>query len=193
MLSTLLGPVARRWALRVGRSLHRYGVSPNALTVSGFLLSAFVAWVLSGGNYLAGGLLTLFAGSFDMLDGAVARAGNRVSVFGGFLDSTLDRYSEAVLLLGLVVHFLRTGNDTAVVLTYLTIIGSLMISYTRARSEAAGLKNESGLLARPERVVLLGVLLVLGAPVIALWILAVLTNFTAAQRVYHVYKATGVS
>lgn len=173
--------------------MHRYGVSPNALTVSGFLLSAFVAWVLSGGNYLAGGLLTLFAGSFDMLDGAVARAGNRVSVFGGFLDSTLDRYSEAVLLLGLVVHFLRIGNDTAVVLTYLTIIGSLMISYTRARSEAAGLKNESGLLARPERVVLLGVLLVLGAPVIALWILAVLTNFTAAQRVYHVYKATGVS
>lgn len=193
MLSALLGPAARRWALRVGRSLHRSGVSPNALTVTGFLLSAFVAWVLSGGNYLAGGLLILFAGSFDMLDGAVARAGNRVSVFGGFLDSTLDRYSEAVLLLGLLVHFLRVGNDTAVVLTYITIIGSLMISYTRARSEAAGLKNESGLLARPERVVLLGVLLVLGAPVVALWILAVLSNFTAAQRVYHVYKASGAS
>lgn len=193
MLSTMLGPFARRWALRVGYTLHRSGVSPNALTVTGFLLSLFVAWVLSGGHYFLGGLLILFAGSFDMLDGAVARAGDRVSVFGGFLDSTLDRYSEAVLLLGLIVHFLRTGNDAAVALTYVTIIGSLMISYTRARSEAVGLKNESGLLARPERVVLLGVLLVFGVPVVALWILAIGTNLTAAQRVYHVYRAVGTS
>lgn len=191
MLSTLFGKRVREWVFGLGRSLDRAGISPNTVTVVGLLLNAVVGWVLAGGNYVAGGLLVLFAGSFDMLDGAVARAGDKVSRFGGFLDSTLDRYSEAVLLLGLVVHFLRTGDQTAVVLCYVTVVGSLMISYARARSEALGLKNEAGLLARPERVVILGAGLLLGRPVIALWALAILANLTAAQRVYHVYKAAG--
>ncbi len=189
MLSTLFGPQVRRWMFGVGRSLDRLGVSPNALTLSGLLLNALAALVLARGEYVLGGVLTLVFAAFDMLDGAVARAGNKVSVFGGFLDSTIDRYSEAVVLLGLLWHFLRVGNDTAVVLVYVTIVGSLMISYTRARSEAAGLKNEAGLLARPERVVILGALLLLGRPEWALWVLAAGTNLTAAQRVYHVYKA----
>ena len=193
MLSTLLGPQVRRWVLGLGRGLNSFGVSPNAVTVAGLLLNAYVGWVLAGGDYFVGGILTLLAGSFDMLDGAVARAGNKVSKYGSFLDSTLDRYSEAVLLLGLLVHFLRRGNDTAVVLIYVTVVGSLMISYTRARSESLGVKNEAGLFARPERVVLLGALLILGYPVWALWILAVGTNLTAAQRVYHVYKTPGAS
>ncbi len=172
----------------VGGILHKRGVSPNTVTVVGLLLNALVAVVLSGGNYVLGGVLTLVAGSFDMLDGAVARAGNRVSRFGGFLDSTLDRYSEAVMLLGLLVHFLRIDSPTNVFLIYVTAVGSLMISYTRARAEAAGIRNEVGLFARPERVILLGVCLLFGKPEVALWILAVGTNVTAAQRVYHVYR-----
>ena len=192
MLSTLFGSRVRELFLGVGRTLARTGVSPNTITVTGLLLNGLVAIVLSGGYYFVGGLLTLIAGMFDMLDGAVARAGKRVSVFGGFLDSTVDRYSEAVLFLGLLVHFLRNSNSTAVILIYVTIVGSLMISYARARAEAAGLKNEAGLFARPERVVLLGALLVFNRPLWALWILAVGTNLTAVQRIYHVYRTTGV-
>ncbi len=188
MLSTALGGRVRTWMNVIGGILHKRGVSPNTVTVVGLLLNALVAVVLSGGNYVLGGVLTLVAGSFDMLDGAVARAGNRVSRFGGFLDSTLDRYSEAVMLLGLLVHFLRIDSPTNVFLIYVTTVGSLMISYTRARAEAAGIRNEVGLFARPERVILLGVCLLFGKPEVALWILAVGTNVTAVQRVYHVYR-----
>ncbi len=193
MLSTFFGPLVRDYTLRVGKALYRTGISPNAITVTGLILNALVALVLAGGNYTIGGICVWLAGSFDMLDGAIARASSRVTRFGGFLDSTLDRYSEAVLLIGLLWHFLQTGNDTAVMLTYITFVGSIMISYTRARSEALGVRNEAGLFARTERVVILGALLIIGQPVIALWILAIGTNLTAAQRIYHVYRTPGSS
>jgi CDP-diacylglycerol--glycerol-3-phosphate 3-phosphatidyltransferase len=191
MLSALFGYRVRQAALSVGQLVAKTGVSPNTITVLGFLFNGVVAVMLARGSLVAGGLLTLVAGAFDMLDGAVARASSKVSVFGGFLDSTVDRYSEAVLFLGLLVYFLNAGNATAVVLIYAAIVGSLMISYARARAEAAGVKNEAGLLARPERVVLLGALLVLGYPVWALWILAIGTNLTAVQRIYHFYRTAG--
>lgn len=177
--------------LGAGLMLARLGITPNTVTVLGLLFNGLVAWVLSGGQFVAGGTLMLAAGVFDMLDGAVARAGSRVTRFGGFLDSTLDRYSEAVLLLGLLAYFARTDNEQAVLLVYITFVGSVMISYARARAEALGVSGEVGLFARPERVVLLGVLLVFNAPVLALWILAVGTNFTALQRIWHTYRALG--
>lgn len=191
MLSSAFGAQVRRYTLRLGAQLDRVGVSPNALTFLGLLLSALTGLVLARGSFALGGLLTLLAGSFDMLDGAVARAGGKMSVFGGFLDSTVDRYSEAVLLFGLLVHFTGAGDSTAVGLIYITTVGSLMISYTRARAEGLGLKNEVGLLARPERVVILGLSLLFGRPELALWLLAIGTNVTAAQRVYHVYRSAG--
>ena len=190
MLSRWLGAPVRAFILDIARHVIKTGISPNALTVIGLLLNVLVAAILASGSFFIGGCLTLFAGMFDMLDGAVARAGNRVSVFGGFLDSTLDRYSEAVLMGGLMIYFLGRDERTAVLLIYAALVGSLMISYTRARSEAAGLKNEAGVFARPERVILLGALLILNMPVLALWILAIGTNLTAAHRVYHVYRVT---
>ena len=193
MLSSIFGPLIRGYTLRLGKVLYRTGISPNAVTVTGLFLNALVALVLAGGYYTTGGICVWLAGSFDMLDGAIARAGNKVTRFGSFLDSTFDRYSEAVLLLGLLWHFLQTGNDTAAMLTYITFVGSIMISYTRARSEALGVRNETGLFARTERVVILGALLIIRQPVLALWILAIGTNLTAAQRVYHVYRAPGSS
>lgn len=191
MLSTLFGARVRQFTIALGRPLVRAGISPNMVTVSGLLFNAFVAIVLAGGHYFWGGVLTLLAGVFDMLDGAVARAGNKVSVFGGFLDSTLDRYSEAVLLFGLLYHFQQIDNTTATALVYITFVGSIMTSYTRARSEAAGLTNDAGFFQRTERVVLLGVCLLFRIPVAALWILAIGTNLTALYRVYTVYRTTG--
>lgn len=190
MLSALFGAPVRRFTLEIGRRLARTGVSPNVLTVIGLLLNTLVALILGSGHFILGGAMTLLAGGFDMLDGAVARAGNRVSVFGGFLDSTLDRYSEAVLMFGLLIYFLQAHNSTAIALIYVTMVGSIMTSYTRARAEAAGLKNDSGFFQRTERVVLLGALLLLQRPIVALWILAIGTNLTAAYRVYAVYRAT---
>ncbi len=192
MLSTLFGAQFRRFTFGIGKALSRSGVSPNTVTVLGLLLNALVAVVLASGSFLVGGFLVLLAGMFDMLDGAVARAGGKVSVFGGFLDSTLDRYSEAVLFLGLLVYFTRASDSVAVVLIYITMVGSIMTSYARARAEASGLKNDSGLFQRTERVVLLGLCLIFQAPLLALWTLSIGTNLTAAYRVYAVYKAAHV-
>lgn len=192
MLSTLFGAQFRRFTFGIGKALSRSGVSPNTVTVLGLLLNALVALVLASGSFLVGGFLVLLAGMFDMLDGAVARAGGKVSVFGGFLDSTLDRYSEAVLFLGLLVYFTRASDSVAVVLIYITMVGSIMTSYARARAEASGLKNDSGLFQRTERVVLLGLCLIFQAPLLALWTLSIGTNLTAAYRVYAVYKAAHV-
>lgn len=190
MFSALFGTSVRKFMLNVGVRLDKHGISPNSLTVVGLLLNGLVALVLATGHYTIGGILTLLAGIFDMLDGAVARAGNRISTFGGFLDSTLDRYSEAILMFGLLIHFLRSGNMTGSALIYAATVGALITSYARARAEAAGLKNESGFFQRPERVILLGVLLIFEHPVIALWILAVGTNLTAVYRIWAVYRAT---
>ncbi|MDQ3855809.1 MAG: CDP-alcohol phosphatidyltransferase family protein [Chloroflexota bacterium] len=190
MLSSLFGSQFRRAMLGFGRVLAGTGISPNTITWTGLVLNAVVGLILASGSLVFGGLMTLVAGLFDMLDGAVARAGGRASVFGSFLDSTLDRYSEALLLLGLLVYFARDHNTLAMFLVYATMVGSIMTSYTRARAEAVGLKNDAGLFQRTERVVLLGLLLVFRLPVLAVWVLAVCTNLTAAYRVYAVYRTT---
>lgn len=189
MISSLLADRVRGRIHRIGEAVGRTGLSPNALTVIGFLLNLGVATVIASGNLQLAGVLALLAGGFDMLDGAVARATQRVTRFGGFLDSTLDRYSEAVLFGGLLLHTLWAGyGDTAVVLCYATIVGSLMVSYARARAEAAGISLTAGLFARPERVVTLAVFLLLDRPVWALWLLAVATNLTVLQRMYLMWK-----
>lgn len=190
-MSTLVGEWVRIRLRRVGLVAARTRLSPNAFTVLGLLLNIVVAVVIGSGNLVLGGILALAAGAFDMLDGAVARVTNRITRFGGFLDSTLDRYSEAVVYAGLLVYILRTGADSvAIMLIYATMVGSLMVSYARARAEAGGLSAEVGLLARPERVILLALFLIVQRPVWALWALAILTNLTTAQRIFHVWQTT---
>lgn len=189
MISERIGFWVRGYILGVGRAIARLGITPNLLTVLGLVLNAAVAAVIAAGEPRWGGVLLLFASAFDMLDGAVARATDHTTKFGGFLDSTLDRYSESVIFLGLLIYILDTDDaKTGAILIFISAVGSLLISYARARAEAAGWKASVGLVARPERVVLLSLCLIIGKPLWALWALAVTTHVTAVTRIIHVWR-----
>jgi CDP-diacylglycerol--glycerol-3-phosphate 3-phosphatidyltransferase len=189
VISERIGTWVRGYVLVVGGALARLGLSANMLTVIGLLLNAAVATVIASGHPRWGGALLLVASVFDMLDGAVARATGTISKFGGFLDSTLDRYSESVVFLGVLIYLLDTDDaKTGSILVYIATVGSLMISYARARAEALGWKASVGLVARPERVILLALCLLIDHPLWALWALAVLTHVTAATRIHHVWR-----
>lgn len=179
---------ARQIARLAATMLSRTGITPNALTVIGLVLNIGVAVVLASGNLLIGGLFLLVAGLFDMLDGALAKATNQSTKFGAFLDSTLDRYSEIVVFFGLLLHLQLSGDWLGTALVYAAAAGSVLVSYARARAEALGFDCEVGLLARPERILVLAAGLILGYPIVALWILAVMTNVTAIQRIVHVWR-----
>ncbi len=170
--------------------LARAGVRANWLTYAGFLLNVAVAAIVADGWLAIGGVLFLLVNALDFLDGAVARASGTAGAYGAFLDSVLDRYSEAVVFIGLMVWFMRTDDAVAMVAAALAMAGSFMVSYCRARAEGLGLDCEVGLLQRPERIVILGVGMILHeyALVLVLIGLTVLTNFTAAQRMRHVGK-----
>ena len=184
------------------RPLAGLGVTPNTLTVLGLILSILTAVIIAQGLFLAGGLLVLFAGIFDMFDGALARARNASTTFGAFFDSTLDRYSESIILFGLLFYALqkpvmqdrywpfRYEQSWMISLVFIAAVGSLMVSYARARAEGLGLECKTGLLARPERVVILALGLLTGAVIWALVILAIFSNVTAIERIVHVWHAT---
>lgn len=175
----------------VGRVLGRTGITPNMLTIIGLLLTVGVTVALATSHLLLGGILVLLTSAFDMLDGALARATKRNSTFGAFFDSTIDRYSEALIFLGLLLHYQQMpGAALQTTFVYLAILGSLMVSYTRARAEALGLECKVGILARPERIILLSLGLIVGWLDFTLAILALFTNLTAVQRIYHVWAKT---
>jgi CDP-diacylglycerol--glycerol-3-phosphate 3-phosphatidyltransferase len=189
VISELIGRQVRGYMLRIGAQLAKLGLSPNLLTVVGLLLNAGVAIVIAIGQPQLGGILLLVASAFDMLDGAVARATDSVTRFGGFLDSTLDRYSEVVIFAGLLYYLLGTPDaELGSLLIFVSVTGSLLISYARARAESAGYGASVGLVARPERVILLAICLVIGQPMWALWILAITTHLTAITRILHVWR-----
>jgi len=174
----------------IARVVARTGLSPNAVTVIGLLLMLLVGLVLSQGYFQVGGGLLILAAIFDAIDGAMARLYNRATRFGAFFDSTLDRFAEAAVFLGILVYFEQQGSSTQVILAYVTIVGSLMVSYTRARAEGIGLSIKGGFLTRLERMLILIVGLLLNLPTVALIILAPLTNFTALQRMWLTWRAT---
>ncbi|MEZ4497792.1 MAG: CDP-alcohol phosphatidyltransferase family protein [Thermomicrobiales bacterium] len=189
MISEQIGRWVRENILFIGRFLGGLGLTPNMLTVIGLILNAAVAAVIAWWDIRIGGVLLLGASAFDMLDGAVARATGKGSKFGGFLDSTLDRYSESIVYLGVLVYILGTDDaKTGSILTLLATTGALLISYARARAEAAGYNASVGLVARPERVILLAICLIIGQPMWALWALAILTHVTAITRILHVWR-----
>lgn len=168
--------------------LHRWGITPNMVTYTGFLLTVGIAILLAMGDFLIGGVFLIGVSLLDLVDGSLARATQQSSTFGAFLDSTLDRYSESVIFLALVYHYSATGNaQWPLVLIFLTVVGSLMVSYTRARAEAINIECKDGWLQRPERIALLIIGLLTGWVIPILAIMAVLTNFTAVQRIYQVY------
>lgn len=172
------------------------------VTLLGVLISFVTAVVIASGYIVAGGVLVLFAGIFDMFDGAMARVRNAATTFGAFLDSTLDRYSESIILGGLLYYALqRPGLHEAIwpfpneqqwmiFSIFVAAVGSLLVSYAKARAEGLGLECKTGLLARPERVVILAIGLLTGTTIWALTLLAVLTHVTAIERIVHVWRAT---
>jgi CDP-diacylglycerol--glycerol-3-phosphate 3-phosphatidyltransferase len=185
--------LARTWSVRfiepIARLLHRLGLTPNVVTVLGFLLTVAVAGVLASGRFLAAGLLLIVTLGADALDGTLARLTGAVTRFGGFLDSTLDRWAEVALYGALVWHFLRVDQDTAVLLAVAAMAASLLVSYTRARAEGAGLQCKEGLFTRFERLAILIAGLICNLVVPALWIIAVLAGLTAVQRIWVTWLA----
>ena len=164
------------------------GVTPNVLTFMGFVINLMAAYLFAYGYFRWAACVIIVAGLFDMLDGRVARVSNRVTPFGGFLDSVLDRYSDLSLLIGLLVFYGRINRFWYVTLVAVGMIGSVMVSYTRARAENLIPSCKVGFLERPERVVLfiIGALFDRMAPV--LWIIAVLSNVTVIHRVIHTWQ-----
>ena len=190
----MLTRLARRYTSRIvdplARFLIRLGVTPNSISVAGIVLMAGVSVLLATGYHRWAGLFMILATSTDAFDGAVARLQGSCSTFGAFLDSTLDRYSEAIALLGLQLYFLQQSNSEGLILTFVALVGSLMVSYTRARAEGVGLECKGGLLTRMERVLLLSVALLINQLRLGLWLLAVLSNATAVQRIVLTWRAS---
>ncbi len=168
--------------------LNRTGLTPNVVTVLGLLGNFVGAYFIAVGNLTLGGIIILLMGPIDALDGTMARLSGRTSEFGAFVDSVTDRYSELVILGGLLIHFQLTGDIYGGVLAYVAAAGSVLVSYIRARAQSVGYDTKIGILSRVERFLVLVPCLIFNFPMIALWILAVLTNFTALQRIWHVRK-----
>jgi phosphatidylglycerophosphate synthase len=160
-------------------------VNPNIITVTGFLIMTLAAITLPQ-NMKLGGVLIIFGGVFDMLDGIIARVNGRETAFGAFLDSVLDRYSDSFLLLGFLWYFSKSGSTIGMLITAGTMIGTLIISYTKARAEGLGKNCHTGLMERTERIILMifGALTGLVMPI--MWILFILTHVTVIQRILHV-------
>ena len=170
----------------VARFLAALGISANALTLLGCLLNVLVALIIASGHMRIGGLGLLLASIFDAFDGTLARQTGG-SKFGAFLDSVLDRVSESAILAGLAWWYMTQGHRTEQMLAYVAIVGSLLVSYVRARAEGLGLECKVGLFTRVERCVILILALLLNLASPALWLLAVGTVITATRRVVHVY------
>ena len=163
-------------------------ITPNALTAAGFIIT-LIASVTIAHSLFWGGVLILAGGFFDMLDGAVARVHNKSTEFGAFLDSVLDRYSDAFIFLGFTAHFFIIQSTTGICLSLGTMVGALLISYTRARAEGLGKECKIGMMERPERVVLLAIAAMTGWVQPIMGVLFILTHVTAMQRMYHVWKS----
>lgn len=166
--------------------LNRLGLMPNTVTIIGLAGNVVGAYFLMGGNLTLGGIIILLMGPIDALDGTMARLRGAPTVFGAFVDSVTDRYSELVILGGLLIHFLLTANVLGAVLTYFAAAGSVLVSYIRARAQSVGFDTKIGILSRVERFLVLVPCLIFNQPMIALWILAILTNVTALQRIWDV-------
>lgn len=169
-------------------TLTRLHIRPDTLTVTGLLISVAAAYALAYGYFGWAGLILIFAGLFDMLDGAVARISNRETAFGAFLDSVLDRYSDMIVLLGLTIYYGRNDRLPYVVLVGTVIMGTVLTSYARARAESLLPKCKVGFLERPERVVLLIIGALSGRMEAVLWVLAILSNWTVIHRILYVRK-----
>ncbi|MFQ5651118.1 MAG: CDP-alcohol phosphatidyltransferase family protein [bacterium] len=167
----------------------RLELNPNFFTTIGFILTVGAAVLFATGFLRIAGAIVLLAGTFDIVDGKVARLSNRVTKFGALYDSTLDRYSEVIMFFGLVFYFVKQDMFISSVAVSFALGGSIMVSYVRARAEALGFHCKVGIMQRPERVVYIGIgaLIHLSTLIFAILLIAIFANITAVQRIYHVW------
>ena len=173
--------------------LDRRHISPDTLTLMGLAVNGVGAYFYYQGFVVTAGIIILAAGLFDMLDGAVARVGNKASDWGGFLDSVVDRYSDFLILGGILAHFSRQGDFGMTLLLIVILCGTFLISYVRARAELVIPKCAVGIMERPERIILLSAGSIFGFFHAALWILAIATHVTALHRIYYTRKVSKTS
>jgi soluble lytic murein transglycosylase len=173
----------RAWSDPVGRALFRLRLRPNHLTMCGLVVSACAGAAFVFGHVRSAGVLLILAGLFDLFDGSLARASGQATTFGAFLDSVIDRYSDIVVMLGIVVLYAQMPHARGALLAMAGLAGSVMVSYTKARAESIGIACNVGMMERPERLICLtaGALFDVMEP--ALWVLAILANLTALQRI----------
>jgi CDP-diacylglycerol--glycerol-3-phosphate 3-phosphatidyltransferase len=169
--------------------LSKSGITPNALTLINLALNIVAAYVIATGHFLLGGVLVLASGLFDLLDGALARFTKQTTKFGAVLDSTVDRISEAATLCGLLIWYVpQEGASLKIVLVFVVLIGSFLVSYIRARAEGLGWQCQVGLFTRAERVIVLAIGLLINQIFIALCILMVFVFITVVQRLVYLWK-----
>ena len=188
MIGNKVGRRLDPWLYTVLSKIFGKGGNPNSFTIMGFCATLIASVFIIKELWIAAGLMIILSGLLDLFDGVLARKLERVTLFGGFLDSVLDRYSDLFLLLALLIYYLKKGVPGLVVLTSVVSIGTILISYVRAKAESLQVPCSVGLMERAERIILLsaGALFQWMEPI--LWILAILTHFTVFHRIYYVWK-----
>jgi CDP-diacylglycerol---glycerol-3-phosphate 3-phosphatidyltransferase len=179
--------VGFKWVLDpVGKFLNWSGLTPNTVTLFGVVGNIIAAFFVARGQMTIGGILVLVVWPIDALDGTMARLRGEASDWGAFVDSVSDRYSELILLGALLYYFAMNSQHVAEIVTFAAAAGSILVSYVKARAEAQSFSAREGLLTRAERYFILGPALAFNIPVIGVWIIAILSNFTALQRIWMV-------
>jgi CDP-diacylglycerol--glycerol-3-phosphate 3-phosphatidyltransferase len=184
------GKLIRVIAEAPGNLLAKTKITPNMVTFLGLIANCVVAFFIAKGelSYLLLGILIWAAGFIDALDGSVARATGKTTVFGNFWDSVLDRYADSVIYFGILIHFLNRGEPNYVIVVVIAMVGSLAVSYTRAKAESLDVECEVGLMPRSVRIIILGAGFCVNQVFLVLVVVAVLSHLTVLQRIVHVYK-----
>jgi len=172
----------------IATAVNKTGILPNTVTILGLIGNALGAILLATGHITWGGVVILIMGPVDALDGTMARLRGEQTTFGAFVDSVTDRYSELVILAGLMIYYLTRQEYLFVVLVYFAAAGSVLVSYVKARAESLGFTAKVGILSRVESYLVLAPGLLFNIPHIALWIIAIFANYTALQRIFTVRK-----
>jgi len=167
--------------------LKKLGISPNIITIIGLGTTLFSAYLISAGYFMIGGIVLIISSVFDLLDGALARSMGKATVFGGVLDSISDRIGEIAIFCGLLIFYIAEPMRLEIILLFLALAGSLLVSYIRARAQAALIDCEIGIMTRPERLILISLGLIINQMSVILWIIVALTIVTAGQRILHTW------
>jgi len=188
MLSDKLGHRLDSYLYPPFKKIFRERGNPNLFTLLGFFSILVASWLILKGCWVSAGLAILLSGLFDLLDGVIARNLGKVTIFGSFFDSVMDRYSDLLLLMAIAIFYLKNENSSLVILTFAVAIGTALIPYVRAKAESLQISCHVGLMERAERIVLLALGSLLNWMEPILWILAIFTHFTVLHRIYYVWE-----